>query len=85
MSRQTERLKLREMAFANMPLWETWTTTDKVKIETPDFLAEYYNLGDVLPSAPTDPPKIQHHVKTIPRRVRRSMARDLAKRKWKIR
>ena len=27
----------------------------------------------------------QNHVRGIPRRVRRSMARDLAKRKWKIR
>ncbi len=76
MSRQIERQKLFEMAFANMPLWETWTTEDGKVSATYQMVDDGLKLVDMSAT--------RHHVKVIPRRVRRDMARKLAKRQWAI-
>jgi hypothetical protein len=73
MNRQTERRKLFQFAMAQMPLWETWTTEREV-------LPEGFTAAEAVPTIVK-----RNHVKMIPRRVRRSMARDLAKRRWEVR
>ncbi len=75
--RQTERRKLFEIAFAQMPAWETWTTEDGKTSATYRMVDGVLKLVDVSAT--------RNHMKTIPRRVRRSMARDLAKRRRQVR
>jgi len=75
--RQTERLKLFEMAFANMPLWETRTTEDGKLSATYQMIDGQLKLVEVSAT--------RYHVKMIPRRVRRDMARKLSKRQWQTR
>ncbi len=77
MNRQSERRKLVEMAFGQMPLHETWTTEDGKPSATYEMVDGHLKLVEFGAK--------RNHVRTIPRRVRRSMARDLAKRRWKIR
>ncbi len=70
--RQGERWARFQVAFRNMPTFETWDTEDgkpSVTYEVVDGQAKLVELGTT-----------RHHVRLIPRRVRRSMARDLAKR-----
>ncbi len=73
MNRQIERRKMVEMAFSQMPLWEAWTTEHEV-------LPEGFTADEAVPTLVK-----RNHARTIPRRVRRSMARDLAKRRWQQR
>lgn len=84
-SRQIERRARFQFALSKMPLWETWETSDAPDIQPSerDDLVSMYDLSAVFPSEPGEPPRIRHHCKVIPRRVRRSMARDLAKREFR--
>ncbi len=83
MNRQTERRKFFVDAFSKMPLWETWETKD-YDVPPKTVVTSMYQAGmdAVTTKVEVEPPKVRHHVKLIPRRVRRSMARDLAKRGW---
>lgn len=86
--RQEERRSRFEHAFGKMPLWETWTTEIPApKTYTIDEAVSAYEAGilavsDVISDTPPKP-IIKHHLKLIPRRVRRSMARDLARREYR--
>ena len=75
--RQGERWARFQVAFQKMPLWETWSEQRNKLTE-----AEYFNAcreaGEVLERET----RTVNHCKSIPRRVRRSMARDLAKREY---
>ena len=75
MSRQTDRREHFQSAFAKMPKFETWTT------ETGKISATFRMIEGRLKL--TDVSATRHHVKIIPRRVRRSMARALAKREFR--
>lgn len=75
MTRQQERRRRFEFALTKMPLWETWTTEDGKVSATYQMVDGHLKLVDVSAT--------RHHVKIVLRRVRRSMARDLAKREFR--
>lgn len=68
--RQTERRARFDVAFSQMPRWETWTTQHKA---LPEFTED-----EAVPLITT-----RHHAKLIPRRVRRDMARQRSKREYR--
>lgn len=72
-TRQQKRRELFQVAFAGMPLWETWTTAHDANTGFLTF--DYEPLLETF---------TRHHCKPIPRRVRRSMARDRAHREWRL-
>lgn len=91
MNRQTERRKLFEFACSQMPHFETWVEEiePSPRILTPDEATLMYEAGmlavtDVVNYNATEARFVQH-ARLIPRKVRRSMARDLAKRRWEVR
>lgn len=66
-SRQGERWARFQALFRSMPMWETWTTEQEVLLwEHPRQIAM----------------SVKAHCKVIPRRVRRDMARQRAKREF---
>lgn len=69
--RQADRRHRFQAAFTQMPLWEVWTTTHQA----------YTGFFDVL-NRPEIIDVKRNHVKSIPRRLRRTMARARAKREW---
>lgn len=69
--RQQVRRRLFQSAFATMPLWERWETTHKADTGFRDVDGERV-LVDVK----------REHAKAISRRLRRDMARQLARRQW---
>lgn len=86
-SRQEERRLRFQHTFGLMPLWETWETTDGPEIvpSKRDDLVSMYDLKDVYPAnLDSEPPKIRHHCKSIPRRVRRDMARKRSLREFRV-
>lgn len=74
-SRQGERFARFQAAFRSMPTFETWTTEDGKPSATYKMVDGHLKLVEFGAT--------RHHVKIIPRRVRRSMARDLAKRQFR--
>lgn len=75
-SRQVDRRELFKAALQQMPYFETWTTEDGKPSAT-------YSMGEDGHLRLTDFGATRHHCKTVTRRVRRSMARDLSKRQYR--
>lgn len=70
--RQQERRERFEAALGRMPIWETWSTTFKVDTGLRDMEGER-----ILEDAH------RNYAKLIPRRLRRSMARDLSRKEYR--
>lgn len=81
--RQAERRARFFAALSDMPRFETWTTEDwSAPAQT--VATNMYEAGLVTKKVEVEPPRIRRHVKLIPRRVRRDMARKLAQRKYRV-
>lgn len=75
--RQIERRLQFQSAFRSMPIFETWDTEHPTGCMSPENLQLMLKRGISVGNIPIGPETItKHHVKVIPRRVRRSMARD---------
>jgi len=85
--RQAERRARFLAALNDMPRFETWTTEDysvpAQNVATNNYISMY---GEMLveKTVEVEPPRIRQHVKLIPRKVRRDMARKLSQRKYRV-
>ena len=83
--RQAERRARFFAALNDMPRLETWTTEDySAPPQTVATNIYQAGLDAVTKTVEVEPPRIRHHVKLIPRRVRRDMARKLSRRKYRV-
>ena len=73
--RQTERRERFLSAFRSMPIFETWDTEDGKPSATYKMVDGRLKLIEFGAT--------RHHCKVIPRRVRRSMARNLSRREYR--
>lgn len=85
--RQTERRARSETALNDMPRWETWQTEDwnvpPRTVATNNYGMYEAGLPSVAKTVEVEPPRIRQHVKLIPRRVRRDMARKKSSREFR--
>lgn len=85
--RQTERRARFLVALNDMPRFETWTTEDwgtpTQTVATNNYTG-MHGEAFVEKSVEEEPPRIRQHVKLIPRKVRRDMARKLSQRKYRV-
>lgn len=73
--RQTERRERFLTAFRSMPVFETWDTEDGKLSATYEMVDGRLALVEIGAT--------RHHCKVIPRRLRRSMARELSRREYR--
>ena len=81
--RQTERRGRFFAALNDMPRFETWTTENH-NAPPRTVATNIYEVGLVTKKVEVEPPRIRQHVKLIPRRVRRDMARKLSLRQYRV-
>ena len=82
--RQSERRARFLAAFSDMPRFEMWTTEDwSVPPQTVATNMYEAGLDTVTKKVEVEPPRVRQHVKLIPRHVRRDMARQLSRRRYR--
>lgn len=83
--RQYERRARFLAALKDMPRFETWTTED-YSVPPQTVATNMYEAGlqAVTKAVEIEPPRIRHHARLIPRRVRRDMARKLSQRQYRV-
>lgn len=83
MNRQQERKSRFEFALTQMPMWETWEEERPPRPPEPEVTeTSMYGITAELAPRVEHVSRIIHHVKLIPRSVRRDMARKRAKREY---
>lgn len=82
--RQGERRARFLAALNDMPRLETWTTGGRDELSESDAVSMYEaGVRAVAEPMGIESPRVRQHVKLIPRRVRRDMARQLSRRQYR--